>query len=88
MNDPPIHPGQEINYSLRLLIDSWCDRRELGALANVLPAFLANNRLTDGWGELMEALRLERALRRLPDHEQDEVERLVVSLERMVYRTA
>ena len=87
MNEPSKHPGQEINDSLRLLVHSWCDRRELGALANVLPAFLANNGLTDGWGELMEALRLERSLRRLPDHERDEVERLVVSLERMVYRT-
>lgn len=42
---------------LGLLIDAWCDRRCLHALADVLPAFTSFNGLTDGWGELTAALK-------------------------------
>jgi hypothetical protein len=30
------------------LIDAWCERREFGALARLLPAWIGNNGLTDG----------------------------------------
>jgi hypothetical protein len=47
------NPNQEI----RELVDRWCERRELSALALLLPAWLGNNGLTDGWGELRQAVR-------------------------------
>jgi hypothetical protein len=49
----PIDPNKDI----KVLVDRWCERRELAALARLLPAWIANNGLTDGWNELREALR-------------------------------
>ena len=77
------HP---VNGPLSRLIETWCDRRALGALAVVLPAYTSNNGLTDGWADVMDALRSLRATRELPAEEQAEVERLVVLVEQMVYR--
>jgi hypothetical protein len=48
------------------LIDAWCDRRELRALARLLPAWLVNNGLTDDWRDALEALSAIRADDRLP----------------------
>lgn len=45
-------PNIDVNTTLENLIEAWCDRREYKALAIVLPTWLANNGLTDGWGEL------------------------------------
>ena len=78
------HP---VNGPLSRLIDAWCERRALSPLAVLLPAYTSNNGLTDGWTDVMEALRTLRGAGRLPDGEQQEVERLVVLVERMVYRT-
>lgn len=78
------HP---VNGPLARLIDVWCERGELGALAVLLPAYTSNNGLTDGWAEVMEALRTLRGSRRLPDDERQQIEALVVIVERMVYRT-
>lgn len=75
-----------VNGPLLRLIDAWCDRRDLAHLALLLPAFTSNNGLTDGWADLMEALRDLRATRRLPAAEQAEVERLLPLVERAVYR--
>lgn len=44
-------------HDLGLLIEAWCDRRCLHALADVLPALTSFNGLTDGWGELAAALK-------------------------------
>jgi hypothetical protein len=78
------HP---VNAPLARLIDAWCERRALGPLAVLLPAYTSNNGLTDGWAGVMEALRTLRGSRRLPDEERDEVGRLVVLVENMVNRT-
>jgi hypothetical protein len=56
-------------------------------LSLLLPAYTSNNGLTDGWAEIMEALRNLRATRVLPEEEHSEVSRLVGVVERMVYRT-
>ena len=45
------------NEAIQALVEAWCDRREYWALACVLPAWTANNGLTDGWAELRDALR-------------------------------
>jgi hypothetical protein len=42
---------------LQRLIDDWCDRRFLGPLAEVLPAYCAFVGLTDSWTELHKALK-------------------------------
>lgn len=39
----------DIDGRIQELVELWCDRRELGALATILPHWLANNGLpTDG----------------------------------------
>ncbi len=37
--------------------DDWCDLRAVAPLARVLPAYTAFNDMTDGWGELVNALK-------------------------------
>jgi len=69
------------------LIDAWCDRRELRALARLLPAWLDNNGLTEGWSDVLDALRTIRADGGLPDDEAFRVERCIVAVERAVYGT-
>jgi hypothetical protein len=51
-----ITSNAEFFAALKQLIDSWCDRRALKPLAKVLGPYLAFNGLTDGWGELLNAL--------------------------------
>ena len=77
----------EVNRSLGELIDKWCDRRELLALATILPAFTANNGLTDGWAAVMGALYDLRSLRSLPDDEQADIRRLTRTVEAAVHRS-
>jgi hypothetical protein len=56
------HSNEEFFGALRILIERWCDGRRLDALAQILPAYLAFNGLTDGWGELSNALKATRGL--------------------------
>jgi hypothetical protein len=56
------HTNEEFLTFLRVLIERWCDERRLDALAQILPAYLAFNGLTDGWGELSIALNAIRGL--------------------------
>ncbi len=44
------------NDVLQQLINAWCAREELHPLARILPSYLANNGLTDGWMELLGAI--------------------------------
>jgi hypothetical protein len=69
------------------LIDAWCDRRALLPLARLLPAWLANNRMTDGWGEVLDALRTVRADIELPENEASTVESAIIAVDRAAYRT-
>jgi len=69
---------------LRGLIDRWCERRALGPLARVLPAWLANDGLAAGRDALCEALRATRARHPdLPDEELEALEALEGALSRM-----
>jgi hypothetical protein len=77
------HP---INAAIESLIDEWCERRDLRPLATVLPAYTGNNGLTDGWADLMDALRTLSASSYLPPDEQQTVERVLVLVEQAVYR--
>lgn len=69
------------------LIEAWCERRQLHALARLLPAWIGNNGLTDGWGEVYEALRTLRADCQLPEAEAATIERAIVAVGKAVFRT-
>jgi hypothetical protein len=70
--------GKQVNGEIGLLVERWCQRRDLHALAGILPAWLGNNGLTDGWAELAAALRTMSGSRHLPQEERDELKRLYV----------
>jgi len=77
----------DVLTDVSMLIDAWCDRRELRALAQLLPAWVANNGLTDGWAVVLEAFRTIRADGRLPEDETGVIERSIAAVERAVYRS-
>lgn len=68
------------------LIDNWCGRRELRALALLLPAWHFNTGLTDGWGDVLDALKDVRSARLLPDEEGRVVDLAIVAVEKADYR--
>jgi hypothetical protein len=82
-----VHDEHPVKAPLARLIDGWCERRALGPLAVLLPAYTSNNGLTDGWTDVMEALRTLRGSRYLPEDEHRVIEDLAVIVERMVYRS-
>jgi len=55
---------QELFQTLQRLVEVWCDRRALQALRCILRGYPLANRLTDGWAELMTALKDVRAFAR------------------------
>lgn len=70
---------------LQSLIERWCDRREYRALAEVLPAWIGNNGLTDGWAELHDALKRCYAFsKHLPEEERESLKTLYVATEIML----
>jgi hypothetical protein len=54
--------NEEFFTALRTLIDRLCDERRLKPPARILPGYLAFNGLTDGWHELIDALKTARGL--------------------------
>ena len=73
---------------LKGLIDGWCERRALNPLSRILSPYLAFNGMTDGWGELLDALKWIRAFCRdeLPADESAKVADLIRVAEKVVYR--
>lgn len=72
---------------LSLLIEAWCDRRCLHALADVLPVFTSFNGLTYGWGELATALKAAFLSKdALTSHERQMVAQLRRAAEDAVHR--
>jgi hypothetical protein len=69
------YPDNEAFFEdLRGLVEGWCERRCLQPLALVLPAYISFNGLTDGWGELLAALKALALVREaLPRNEQETV---------------
>ncbi|HEX4142398.1 MAG TPA: hypothetical protein VHY91_02520 [Pirellulales bacterium] len=70
--------AKQVNDEIRGLVDRWCERRELAALASLLPAWLYNDGLTTGWSDLAAALRSTSTYRTLPDAEREQLKRLFV----------
>lgn len=72
----------KFNSEIRLLVESWCDRRELDALSKLLPAWLGNFWHTDQAEHLAEQLRhVSGFCRQLPDNERERLKRLWVELD-------
>ena len=70
------------NQIVSALVDAWCDRRELGALSRVLPAFTGNNGLTDGWSHFHDALKHAYAMcTNLPPDERDRIKKAYVAID-------
>jgi len=70
------------NDEIRRLVEGWCDRREFKALARVLPSWIGNNGLTDGWSDLRDALKSAYGLcRHLPPDERDALKKLYVKID-------
>ena len=67
--------AKAVNDKLAKFADTWCERRDLGPLAVLLPAWLNNNGLTDGWAALADALHILSTWPKLP-----EVERAAIKL--------
>ena len=66
---------QDVNADLHRLIHAWCAREELKPLSRILPRYLGNNGLTDGWSDLLGAVRDTIALCQ-PYLQSDELETL------------
>jgi hypothetical protein len=73
--------AKAFNEQIAAIVDGWCERRELNALANLLQPWLYNNGLTDGWEELAKALRSTANVRELPEEERHTLKRLWVELD-------
>jgi hypothetical protein len=78
----------EIQAQVSILIDSWCDRRCLNALREILAGWPIGSGLTDDWARLGESLKSVRALAReeLEEGEIETVERLIADVDRLVFR--
>jgi hypothetical protein len=55
--------GADPNVVVELLIDRWCERRALGPLRRILQTW-PNSGMTDGYGDLGDALAAVRSLER------------------------
>lgn len=74
--------SENLNEDLNALIDNWCARKEYTALSLVLPAWLSNNGLTDGWEALRGALKHTHVmLTNLPLDERDLLKKLYGQIE-------
>jgi hypothetical protein len=80
---------QELFQALQKLVETWCDRRALQALRCILRGYPLANRLTDGWAELMTALKDVRAFAReeITEEEAALIDECIRVIERAVYRS-
>lgn len=76
-------PGEEVCDRVSALIDAWCERRALAALAIVLPAWPPFGH-SDQWYELREALRGARARGELSAVEREEVGEVLGMLDHLL----
>jgi hypothetical protein len=78
----------DVLRSINGLVDSWCERRSLPALGEILQGWPLTSGLTDDWAQLGEALRGVRAFAptELTEDEMAEVDRLIAVVDRLVTR--
>jgi hypothetical protein len=73
-----------VNDKLAKFADTWCERRDLGPLAVLLPAWLNNNGLTDGWANLANALLTLSTWPKLPETERAAIKLLWIEVDSAV----
>jgi hypothetical protein len=78
-----VAPGEEVCNLVAALIDAWCQRRALAALAIVLPAWPPFGH-SDQWYELREALRGARARGELTAAEREKVGEALAMLDHLL----
>jgi hypothetical protein len=80
--------NEQLLSAVQRLVEAWCDRRCLGALRHILAGYPLTSPLTDGWGELYDALRNVRSFSRdeLAHVEMDAVNELITEVGKIVYR--
>jgi hypothetical protein len=80
--------NREFLAAYQKLLDGWCERRCFKALLYALPGFFAFNGMTDGWGELGNALRRVRGLAadELTPSEIESIGDLLVCVDRVLDR--
>jgi hypothetical protein len=70
------------NDTIRRLVERWCERKHYWPLALILPAWLSNNGLTDGWEILHDALKHAYAMcSDLPSDERDALKQAYVAID-------
>lgn len=70
------------NDMLEWLVEVWCEEKSYKPLALVLPAWINNNGLTDGWKALHDALKHAYAVcLDLPSRERDALKQIYVEIE-------
>lgn len=79
---------EDFDKELGVLIDAWCERRELALLRTILLAYPRVSGLTDEWADLATALKTIRAQyqQSLVNDELDRVIDLLHIAEAIVYR--
>lgn len=79
---------EEIGAKIDYLVSAWCARKELVPLRHILNGAASINGLTDGWAELLAALRTIRAQckDRITEQELDVVIELQHEMNHYVYR--
>ena len=80
--------SETILANTRVLIDVWCDRRCYSALRNILQGFPLSSPLTDGWGQLLDAMQSVRAFVKdeLFESELLTLNELIAAVSKLVYR--
>lgn len=68
-----VRTHEQLAKTLDQLIDSWFQERHLDALRRLLPVWPLHTTLTDGWGDLMVALRAIENTATLKPDERDAV---------------
>jgi hypothetical protein len=79
---------QDFDTELGMLVDAWCERRQLKLLRTILAAYPRVSGLTDEWGDLVKALKTIRVQHSslLAPGEIDRVIELLHIAESVVYR--
>ncbi len=79
---------KEISQTVNILIDDWCERRNLAALGIILRAWPLPMGLTDDWAKLLDALKDLNGVKRdaLTEDEVEIVDQLIIAVEGIVYR--
>lgn len=78
---------EDLNKIMKSLAECFCERRAYRCLFRFLPAYFAQNELTDGWADCRKALADTRALCSddLRDEEMNEINKAMNIIDKNLY---